>query len=258
MLFKFYKDFKQRYNLGATYLNDPNHVNTKVKSRFEIRKSPNRTEIINFLINTFKKDDTKYLEIGVRNPDDNFNLIKAKLKFGVDPGIEFHKNPVESKMTSATFFNDLGRGKILDSEVKCDVIIIDGLHLAEQVERDIVNALDFINEKGFIVIHDCNPPSEFHARETYSYNLSPAEGFWNGTTWKTFCKFRKRKDIFSCCINSDWGVGIISKEINLGPPSITENKYFEFIVFNKNREECLNLIQFNDFKRIISEKCWQL
>ena len=41
-----------------------------------------RTEIINQIIKT--KSLTKYLEIGVRNPDDCFNFINIELKDGVD------------------------------------------------------------------------------------------------------------------------------------------------------------------------------
>ena len=55
------------------------------------------------------------------------------------------------------------KGKLLNSETKFDVIFIDGLHLAEQVERDIENSLDFIKEDGYF--YDCNPPSEWHARK---------------------------------------------------------------------------------------------
>ena len=57
--------------------------------------SPSRTEIINFLL-SIKQNETSYLEIGVRNPEHNFNHIKAywpmlgkdvsqiALSFGVD------------------------------------------------------------------------------------------------------------------------------------------------------------------------------
>lgn len=229
------------------------HNDANNKSLFEIAKTPSRTDVLNFLLNTFKTD-TKYLEIGVRNPEDNFNSIHAKVKYSVDPGIEFIENPVDFKYTSDVFFEKLNNGEILDKEIKFDIIFIDGLHLAEQVDRDIKNALDFIIDEGFIVLHDCNPPTEFHASETYSYSLSPSKGYWNGTTWKAFFNYRKRQDIYSCCIDTDWGVGIISKKIKLGEPSKISNEYYEFNVFEKNRKESLNLISFEDFKQIIYQK----
>ena len=62
----------------------------------------------------------------------------------------------------------------LSRDVKFDLIFIDGLHLANQVQKDIENSLKFIKDEGFIVLHDCNPPSEYHQREDYSYVNSPA------------------------------------------------------------------------------------
>jgi hypothetical protein len=46
------------------------------KSTIEIAKNPKRFEIINFLLEQFKRETT-YLEIGVRNP--NHNFIKLML-----------------------------------------------------------------------------------------------------------------------------------------------------------------------------------
>ena len=48
--------------------------------------------------------ETFYLEISVRNPNHNFNQIKANKKYSVDPGLEFKKNPVDFKMTGDEFF----------------------------------------------------------------------------------------------------------------------------------------------------------
>ena len=116
------------------------------------------------------------------------------------------------------------------------------------MEKDINNALSFINDDGFILMHDCNPPTEWHARENYRFDLTPAKQYWNGTTWKAFVKARERNDLFSCCIDTDWGIGVISKKINLGEPNKVSNPYFEFAVFEKNRTESLNLISFKEFQ----------
>lgn len=204
-----------------------------------------RTDIINHLLG--ERENPYYLEIGVRNPEDNFNHIESKNKYSVDPGVEFGSNPVDFKMTSDIFFERIKSKEIL-KDVRFDVIFIDGLHLAEQVERDINNSLNLIKEDGFIVMHDCNPPSEWHARETYEYKLSPAKGCWNGTTWKAFVRARAKKDIFSCCIDTDWGVGIISKKIKLGIPTNIENPFWEFDIFERNRTAMLNLVSFEEFK----------
>jgi hypothetical protein len=225
--------------------------NGQIKSLLELNKKPLRTEIINFILSLFNRK-TSYLEIGVRNPEDNFNHIKANKKYSVDPGLEFIGNPVDFKLTSDDFFEKLNNNEILSREIKFDVIFIDGLHLAEQVDRDIKNAMCFIKEDGFIVLHDCNPPTEWHARTNHNYHFTPAGMFWNGTTWKAFLKWRFNSNIQSCCINSDWGVGILSKSHKIGQSIEPTNQFYEFSELIKNRKEYLNLLTFNDFKKIVS------
>lgn len=250
-MIKKYRDLKKTFDLGKRVLNDPFHIEGNSKSLEEMNKNPLRSDIINFLLSSLNRIDTTYLEIGVRFPEENFTKIQANTKYGVDPGIENKKNPVDFKLTSDDFFNQLRSGKILNPQFKFDVIFIDGLHLAEQVDRDIINSLQFINEDGFIVLHDCNPPTEFHAMESHNYKLSPAKGYWNGTTWKAFFKWRQNKDIYSCCIDTDWGIGILSKEINFGSQIITQNPFYEYNILNKNRIESLNLISYDSFKKVI-------
>ena len=235
------------YTKGKKFLNDPHYLDIQRKNNLEYSKSPSRTKVINFLL-SLMKNDTCYLEIGVRNPEDNFNQIKANKKYSVDPGIEFKPNPVDFKMTSDIFFLKLSRNKILSNSIKFDVIFIDGLHLAEQVDRDIDNALKYLKDDGFVVLHDCNPPSDWHARELYNYWNTPAGGNWNGTTWKAFLKWRCNPSVNSCCINCDWGVGILAKKHQIGENIDFNNSFFEFNVLDKNRTEYLNLIDFETFK----------
>ena len=130
-----------------------------MEALLEYLKKPSRTEIINYLLSQ-ASGETAYLEIGVRNPDDNFSQIIANKKYSVDPGIEFKENPVGYKITSDEFFELLSDNRILSSAIKFDLILIDGLHLAEQVDRDITNSMKYIKDDGFIVLHDCNPPTE--------------------------------------------------------------------------------------------------
>ncbi len=237
------------YVKGKNYLNDPYYLEVKRKIHHEISKSPSRTEIINFLL-SLNQNDTCYLEIGVHNPEDNFNHIKASKKYSVDPGVEFKLNPVDFKMTSDVFFHKLSKNEVLSNDMKFDVIFIDGLHLAEHVDRDIVNALKYIKNDGFIVLHDCNPPTEWHARELSGYYNTPAHVYWNGTTWKAFLKWRFVPSVNSCCIDSDWGVGILSKKIQIGENMKSVNPFFEFNILDNNRKKHLNLIDFETFKSI--------
>lgn len=236
------------YLLGKRFYSDAAFAAASQLTQEEMAKNPKRHEVINFL--SSKINAQNYLEIGVRNPDDNFNLINIKNKYSVDPGFEFELNPVDFKMTSDEFFLQLKENRLsILNDIKFDIIFIDGLHLAYQVEKDILNSVQFLSENGFIVMHDCNPPTEYHARETYNFVNSPADGFWNGTTWKAFVK--ARTTYYSCCIDSDWGVGILSKKnwpcFNILPNN--ENIFFDFNIFKNKRAEQLNLLSFDKFSK---------
>lgn len=238
------------YNWGGRFLNDPFHLRVKSLNETERNKSLSRTEIINRLLHYTQKEHTVYLEIGVRNPDDNFNHIYAGQRYSVDPGLEFKANPVDFKLTSDAFFAQLKSGEILNTNLLFDVIFIDGLHTADQVYKDILNSLNFIQPNGFIVLHDCNPPTEWQARETYAYEISPAMNTWNGTTWKGFVKALEVAGISGCCVDSDWGVGILSKSINFGQPEKIANPFYEFAVFDADRKNQLNLISIERFEEL--------
>lgn len=243
------------FRLGKKIHLDNYFKETAELSKQESLKQPRRSKIINYLIALV--DGENYLEIGVRNPQKNFNKIRCKSKFSVDPGVEFEENPVDYKMTSDVFFSKLKDDALdIKKDTKFDVIFIDGLHISDQVERDILNSLEFISDDGYIILHDCNPPSEFHQREQYDFINSPATGFWSGTTWKAFYKYRHRTDLFSICFDSDWGVGVISKRKQLFFDNIShkiENEYYEYSVLNKNRKAHLNLYSFEQWVKSIEE-----
>lgn len=230
-----------------TKTSDAIHFRGKRKTKEERAKTPKRTEVINYLISYLGRDVT-YLEIGVRNPEENFNDIVASTKYSVDPGLEAKENLADFKVTSDEFFDKLDSGEVLSADIKFDVIFVDGLHLADQVNRDIENSVRYLADDGFIVLHDCNPPTEWHARESYYYTDSPAGGFWNGTTWKAFLKWRFNKSVYSCCIDSDWGVGVLSKKHQIGESIPETNVFFEYDQLDKNRKELMNLVSFDELK----------
>lgn len=244
--------YKNNQIIGKNFLADKYVLLSKELKVKEFSKSPLRSDIINYLASVINAE--KYLEIGVRNPSDNFDKIKIRQKFSVDPGIEYDLNPVDFKMTSDDFFSKLKKGKLenISPKEKFDVIFIDGLHISYQVKNDILNSLDHISEKGFIVLHDCNPPTEFHARETYDFYKSPAGGNWNGTTWKAF--YEARFKYSSCCVDTDWGIGIISKKKYscFNVLTNTKNEFYEFNTFSENRKTDLNLIDFDNLKKSLN------
>jgi hypothetical protein len=241
------------YLAGKKLLNDQFYQDGLDKGTIEHQKKPKRTCIINLLLSG-RKGKTHYLEIGIRNPADNYNDISADEKYSVDPGSDLEENPADYKMTSDEFFELLSNGTILSPRIRFDVIFIDGLHLAEQVDRDITHSLKFAKDDGFVVLHDCNPPTEWHARENYHYKNTPAKNDWTGTTWKAFLKWRCNSSVHSCCIDTDWGVGILSKKRLIGQSIKDVNCFFEFNDLVNNRSEYLNLISFDRLKELLEQE----
>ena len=112
-----------------------------------------RSDIINTLINTYNY--SSYLEIGY-GTGYTFRKINATTKIGVDGGNGTHaSDSVVIRLRSDDYFKMLKE----QGGSKFDVIFIDGSHLCEDVEKDLTNALEFLNEGGSIVMHDCSPPN---------------------------------------------------------------------------------------------------
>ena len=103
------KKIKEYYNWGGRFLNDEFHKEASILSEKEINKRPYRYDVTNYLLSSFNRE-TNYLEVGVRNPEGNFNKINSKTKYSVDPGLEFKLNPVDFKLTSDDFFHELDKG----------------------------------------------------------------------------------------------------------------------------------------------------
>jgi hypothetical protein len=185
----------------------------------------NRTDIINHLAKKLRADS--YLEIGVWNGV-NFQNIAVPYKIGVDPDPE---SPATLKITSDEFFS-------LNKQ-KFDLIFIDGLHHADQVEKDILNSLEILNEGGAIVCHDMNPAKEEH--QVIPFNGS----IWNGDCWKAFVKLRQtRSDLEMFTIDTDYGCSVIRRG-SQEPLKIVGK--IDYQSFDQNRVEWLNLIPPNEF-----------
>jgi hypothetical protein len=194
-----------------------------------------RYEIINRVIES--KGYSDYLEIGVRDGE-CFKQICCKNKTGVDP------NPVSSDtthiMTSDDYFNSI------TEDTKFDIIFIDGLHLDFQVDLDIENSLKHLKEGGTILLHDCNPPTPFHADVEPNFG-PPANGEWNGTVFLSLIKLRLyNNNVKLRTVNSDWGVGILTKELSESI-SVFPNDAMNWDFFDSNRNEVLDLITPSDF-----------
>lgn len=197
----------------------------------------NRTKVINELIERYNLK--KYLEIGVRDSRENFDLINIKNKIGVDPE---PITPVKYKITSDEFFN-------INNDF-FDTIFIDGLHTEEQSYVDVLNSIKVLTSEGFIVMHDCNPPTKYHARSYKEYLNTRGE--WNGTTYKAFIRLRKElKDWNFFTVDCDFGCGILTKNKIKINNTIDLEREIDWDFFNDNRKELLNLISFEEYLKII-------
>lgn len=195
-----------------------------------------RSEIINLFISKFNYK--KYLEIGVndnKQPGWNWINIKCELKHGVDPNVE-----TTFKMTSDDFFEN-------HTLEKYDIIFIDGLHIFEQVYKDIINSLNCLEKNGTIVVHDCNPIMEITQRRIRESDA------WHGDVWKSILKLRiENPNVEIYTVDTDEGCSIIRFGYQDLLKSDVENPYtFEYL--NKNRRNVLNLITVDEFKKKINQ-----
>lgn len=180
------------------------------KAALEQFLGPQRFDWINEVIR--KRGYEDYLEIGVRNPAECFDRIECTRKTSVDPGIEFEANPVDFQLTSDAFFAQFRANQLegLTHHHRWDLIFIDGLHQAEQVNRDIENAIKHLKPGGMIVLHDCWPPNERHALDSIpQWEDLETLGAWNGSTWRAFYRQWLMGRRRTYLINADWGIGVI-------------------------------------------------
>jgi len=170
-----------------------------------------------------------YLEIGAAQGG-SFYRINAETKFAIDPHFEIKPGKKLKKwifsllklkeerlfeMTSDAFF--LTKSGLLKKK-KIDVALIDGLHTYEQSLKDVLNCLNYLSEKGVMVIHDCNPQSEVAAFPASSFEdvknmrLDGWTGEWSGDVWKTIVHLRSiRKDLNVFVLDCDFGVAVVTK-----------------------------------------------
>jgi len=197
-----------------------------------------RWDVINYLIK--QNNYVNYLEIGV-NDAMCIRKINIEHKDGVDPypGSEVGGGiypEINYPISSDDFFE-----LIKDSDIKYDIIFIDGLHHCEQVDKDVNNALNHLQPNGTIVMHDCNPPE-------YEIQLVPrVTGIWNGDVWKSLVKLRyTNPNIKINTVDIDWGVGIIQfgRQVCYDKTPL-QNCDYEY--FDQHREELLNIISIEEF-----------
>jgi hypothetical protein len=188
-----------------------------------------RWDVINELLGL--TTERRYLEIGVQRGICG-RKVRAPEKWGVDPDYASSATPYYTRMarlTSDAFFAQL------DPQQRFDVVLVDGLHHADQVLRDVDNVLAHLAPGGFIVLHDCNPLSEIAQR------VPRATGVWNGDCWKAMVALRQRGDVEAFTVDTDHGVGIVRKQANPGPLRDVPAE-LTYVVFEADRERLIGLV----------------
>ena len=199
----------------------------KKKIDFEFPSNIKRWDLIQEIIR--KKNFSYYLEIGC-DDDELFSKINIKNKIGVDP-----VSGGNIRLTSDEFFKS--------NNIKFDIIFIDGLHIYEQVKKDILNSIKFLNPNGIILLHDCLPREMSHqAVPRYRHH-------WNGDVWKAIVESRQNQnlEIYTCKI--DTGISMIQKKENtkILNDKILSYKKLKFLDFIKNHENFMRILDYDEF-----------
>jgi predicted O-methyltransferase YrrM len=188
-----------------------------------------RTEVLNVLVSIYGLDS--YLEIGVADGETLAQVI-APIRQSVDP----YTDAATYRMTSDNFF---ASGLGLD---RYDLIFIDGLHEEDQCRRDLEHALARLSDRGWIVAHDANPPTEWHQRPVE--HVEPGSE-WNGTVWKALIRFRsEHPELELCTLDVDWGCALLRRcagdKLSDPGPGLPDIEQWAF--FAEHRRELLNLV----------------
>ena len=197
----------------------------KIKNNFP--ENYYRWDLIKYLIN--KNNYKNYLEIGC-DQNQLFSKIEIENKTGVDP-----ESGGNIKTTSDDFF--------LNNAEKFDIIFIDGLHIYEQVKKDILNSINCLNDGGIVLVHDCMPDS-LAKQAVPRFKMK-----WNGDVWKAIVDLRQNKDLDIYTCEMDEGIGIIKKNKNSEILKLDKpiNK-LKFKDYYNNYKDYLRVISIDEFK----------
>lgn len=177
-----------------------------------------KAKIINQIIE--KTDSQSYLEIGFGDGS-NFRKVVCKDKVSVDP-----MGAPCCKMTSDEFFKD--------NEEDFDAIFIDGDHRAEEVRKDITNALR-CNPK-VIICHDTIP------KDKAMQEVPQKQRVYTGDAWRALVGFIENyPDVLVETHIADYGLTCIYPEGKRVRKHF-ENTEMTYEEFEGNKVELLNII----------------
>lgn len=129
-----------------------------------------------------------YLEIGVRRGESIGLAAPSTRVIGIDPAPRVDRSlPKRWTIYAETSDEFFARPDVASLAGVVDVAFIDGLHLYDQVLRDIVNVEPLMNPDGVVILHDCLPPDEKVTSRTFE------GGFWTGDVWKVIPVLREHR-----------------------------------------------------------------
>ena len=165
-----------------------------------------------------------YLEIGVFEGSCFFQ-VRCRKKIAVDPEFAFSKKEkfralLKNFSNFSNSFYETTSDAFFQSGVlktrKLDIVFIDGLHTFKQSLLDVLNSLRFLQPNGFIVLHDCFPPSKASStpadsfKEAKSMNVPGWTGEWCGDVWKTLAYIKIAfPQVELACLENDYGLGMV-------------------------------------------------
>lgn len=160
-----------------------------------------------------------YLEVGILNCETLYNveLGYGGVRVGVDidpwplarvrPDVFWHNEALrlESdmyknqrtlvyRMSSDDFF------RLYYSDIRFDVVFVDGFHEYGQCMKDIEGSLKLLSDSGVILLHDTNPLTEINGKKYKEYyeilrmrgGAEGVDSFWNGDVWKCLVELGER------------------------------------------------------------------
>ena len=186
--------------------------------RFE---SMTRFDLINWFIKTFNYQS--YLEIGLYRSSRCFDHVGCNRKWWIDPMPKAIPRDAGTVTTSDAYF-------AMPNIPVYDLVFIDGLHEADQVVRDVNNALHICGAHT-VIIHDCWAPQ----KERSVYPDAIRSGPWYGTVWQAWCWLRENPDLYMRMFIEDnqCGMGIIQH----GKQNPIDIHITEWEQFNAERKE---------------------
>ena len=131
-----------------------------------------------------------------------------------------------------------------------DVVLVDGWHEEDSCYADIEAALVAVGEHGAVVVHDTNPPTDWHQRDAADFEPGSE---WNGQSWRAVRRWaRARPDVWLRTVDTDWGCTVILpwlEEHTRPPLEPEEDGGWEW--FERRRDDVLRLVTPSQFGRLL-------